>query len=209
MVPEAMSVEEMSVDWKIMLMMSITHIVQENQTAFVPLIVPHKQDEWMMQVPQLSDLLSIKKEELPNFFVISPFSGQVIKYPDSVEDIKISPQSILMWARRTILYLEIDLWEQGIKDAAKASEEEGREMSDEENEFLEYNKSQLANANEELAIIIEKLDSIKAKLDAGENEAFAAFTSDIQDMKNENKESEKKDSEKKTEETETVQQIEL
>ena len=51
MVPEAMSVEEMSVDWKIMLMMSISHIVQENQTAFVPLIVPHKQDDWMMQVP--------------------------------------------------------------------------------------------------------------------------------------------------------------
>jgi len=62
-----------------------------------------------MLVPQLSTLIDAKKEELPNFFVLHPLTEQVVPYPNPIDDIKsVSPELILLWARQTILELEME-----------------------------------------------------------------------------------------------------
>ena len=90
--------------------------MQETQTSLVPLIVPYKQDEWTLSVPQLSEILAVEKEELPNYFLVEPLTGSVVPYPDPIEDVRrFTPESVLLWARRTALYLHVELWESEIE----------------------------------------------------------------------------------------------
>ena len=68
-----------------------------------------------MLVPQLSDTLGIMIEETPNFWVLNPFTEQVVMNPEPLDDINnFSPELILLWARRTVLYLEIEAFEMEI-----------------------------------------------------------------------------------------------
>jgi len=40
---------------------------------------------------------------------------QVVPFPDPIDDIqKLSPDYILLWARRTVLYIEIEYFEEEI-----------------------------------------------------------------------------------------------
>ena len=75
MVPEPLSPDEMEADWRVMLMVRMIEMMQENDTSFVPILVPFEQNaENKMLVPQLSTLIEAKKEELPNFFVLHPLT---------------------------------------------------------------------------------------------------------------------------------------
>ena len=60
-------------------------------------------------------MLGITKDELPNFFIIHPLSDQVVPYPETLDKPEdFSPEMILLWARRTVLYLEIEMFEKEI-----------------------------------------------------------------------------------------------
>lgn len=75
MTPEDVSPQDMAKDWRIMLMVRMIEIIQEHSTGFVPIVTPFKQEpENRMIVPQLSAILDIKKEELPNYFVLHPLT---------------------------------------------------------------------------------------------------------------------------------------
>ena len=103
--------------------------------------------------------MEIKKEELPNFFVIHPYSDQVVPYPEELsEPDDFSPELILLWARRTVLYLEIELFEQDIKlyNAKVLKGEE--EVFEWETQKIEQAKVSLKAAEEEKAIVMEKLE---------------------------------------------------
>ena len=103
--------------------------------------------------------MEIKKEELPNFFVIHPYSDQVVPYPEELsEPDDFSPELILLWARRTVLYLEIELFEQDIKlyNAKVLKGEE--EVFEWETQKIEQAKASLKAAEEEKAIVMEKLE---------------------------------------------------
>ena len=127
-----------------------------------------------MLVPQLSGLLNVKKEELPNFFVLHPYSQQVVAYPDLQDDFKKhSPEQILLWGRRTILYMDVEIWENDIKHLEEIDAET---LTEEDKTGLEHAKKMLASATEELNIVIEKLDDIEAKIAANENPFGARMT---------------------------------
>ena len=113
MTPEQQTTEEMTSDWRFMLMVKVIEMIQENDTSFVPILTPHKMEpEDKMLVPQLSDTLGIMIEETPNFWVLNPFTEQVVMNPEPLDDINnFSPELILLWARRTVLYLEIEAFE--------------------------------------------------------------------------------------------------
>ena len=65
-----------------------------------------------MVVPQLSSMIEVSKEDLPNFFVLHPLTEQVVPYGEPLNDVaNFSPELILLWARRTVLYLEIEHFE--------------------------------------------------------------------------------------------------
>ena len=74
MIPEIGTEEEMRANWIIELMVKMIEYMQENDTTFVPLLVPHTIDDPNLLVPQLSTMLGIEKEELPNFFALHPYS---------------------------------------------------------------------------------------------------------------------------------------
>jgi len=114
MIPEMMEPTEMQKDWRMMLMVRLVELIQEKRFSFfVPILSPFTQEPAdRMLVPQLSSLIEAKKEELPNFFVLHPLTEQVVPYPRPLDDVKtFSPELILLWARRTILYLEVEQFE--------------------------------------------------------------------------------------------------
>ena len=70
-----------------------------------------------MLVPQLSTIMDIQKEELPNFFVMHSLTETVVPFPDPLDDPKkFDPKLMLLWARRTVLYLEVEKIEEDIKE---------------------------------------------------------------------------------------------
>ena len=55
--------------------------------------------------------MNIEKDELPNYFVLHPLTEQVVPFPNKLDDVKnFSPEQVLLWARRTVLYLEIEVF---------------------------------------------------------------------------------------------------
>ena len=100
-----------------MLMVRMIEMIQEHDTSFVPLIVPFLQEPAdKMVVPQLSGIIAAEKSETPNFFVLNPLTDQVVPFPEKLDDVKnFSPDLMLLWARRTILYLEIEFLEGQVK----------------------------------------------------------------------------------------------
>ena len=109
--------------------------------------------------------MEIKKEELPNFFVIHPYSDQVVPYPEELtEPDDFSPELILLWARRTVLYLEIELFENDIKVYNEKVHRAEEEVFDWETQKIEQAKISLKAAEEEKAIVIEKLEETTQKI---------------------------------------------
>ena len=115
MMPEMLAPEELMEDWRVKLAFGAIELMQENDTSFVGLVVPFEQPEEHILLPQLSTILDLTKEETPNFFVIHPYSDQVVTYPDPLDDPEaVTSEVLLLWARRTVLYLEIELLEKEI-----------------------------------------------------------------------------------------------
>jgi len=62
-----------------------TEFLQTIVSGFVPVVATHTTPGQRM-VPELSQLLNLKKEDLPNLFMVHPLSDSVIPYPDPLDD---------------------------------------------------------------------------------------------------------------------------
>lgn len=84
----------------------------------------------------------------------------MVPYPDPLKDVKnFSPELMLLWARRTILYLEIEFLEDQIKAFEEGSRNE--EVSEEENKArYEQVKKSLEMAIEEKDIVISSFNDV-------------------------------------------------
>ena len=86
-------------------------------------------------------------------------------YPNAIDDIKsVSPELILLWARRTILYLETEHFEVEIKKIEEKKAENADSVTKEEESSLIQFKELLVAAEEEKKIVMEKHDEIEQKL---------------------------------------------
>ena len=75
MMPDQIEPKEMMEDWKVMLMVRMIEMMQENDTSFIPIVTPLIQEPAdKMFVPQLSEMMEVKKEDLPNYFVLHPLT---------------------------------------------------------------------------------------------------------------------------------------
>ena len=119
-----------------------------------------------MLVPQLSALTGTEKKDLPNYFVMNPVTEQFVPYPYPIDDIKkVSPELILLWARRTVLYIEILYFEQEIKKIKDKTTADATSVTPEEESRMEEMQRLIEVAEEEKQIVIEKFDAIKEKLE--------------------------------------------
>ena len=81
-----------------------------------------------MIVPQLSEVLGIDIDDTPNFWVFNPAVERLAKYPDPLDDINdFSPELIYLWALKSILELEIDMFKEEIQTFESVLNEDGHE----------------------------------------------------------------------------------
>jgi hypothetical protein len=114
--------------------------------------------------------MDVKKEEMPNFFVLHPMTDQLVPYPHSLEDHKnVSPELVLLWARRTVLYLETEQFEAEIKDLEEKKAADAGAFTEEQESRLKQVKEILPAAEEEKKVVIEKHAEME-KLIAEKNE---------------------------------------
>ena len=61
--------------------------------------------------------------------MLHPLTDAVVPYPHPLVDVNnFSPELILLWARRTVLYLEIELFEGEIADFERRKENGDQEL---------------------------------------------------------------------------------
>ena len=79
-------------------------------------------------VPGLAEIIEVSYEDLPNFFLLHPTSGQMIPYPEPMNDIRdFSPELMLAWARSEALQQEVLKLTEDLNDA-----EDDPDMDEEE-----------------------------------------------------------------------------
>ena len=91
-------------------------------------------------------MLGVEKDKLPNFYVLHSYGSLSMPYPEALDKPEnFSPEMILLWARRTVLYLEIELFEHDIKDYEEKSSK-GEEIPEWETEKITRAKGSLKAA---------------------------------------------------------------
>ena len=75
MTPELLGPDDWVNDWRVNLMVGTLDYMLDESTNFVPLIVPFEQPEEHILMPQLSSILDVQKEDLPNFFEVIKFTS--------------------------------------------------------------------------------------------------------------------------------------
>lgn len=93
------------------------------------------------------------------FYTIHSRTGQSVAYPYTLEDpLDVSPELILLWSRRTVLYLEIESFDSIIKQI-----DEKDDITDEEKaEYKVEVQKVVEQAKEELDVVIQKFDEVQA-----------------------------------------------
>ena len=128
MTPEMLGEDDFQNDWRVNLMIGTIDMMQNDSTNFIPILVPFEQPEEHILIPQLSTIIDITKEELPNFYMIHPLSDRVVALPDKLENPEdFSSEIIMLWAIRQAHSLDIELFEYNIQmyeeKVAKGEEE--------------------------------------------------------------------------------------
>ena len=152
-------------DWKVLLMSRVVELIQESQTGFVPIFSPFTDQNPRMLVPQLSKMMDVQAEELPQYFVLHPITDQVVPYPHPLDDpAKFTPELVLLWGRRTVLYLDIEHFEQELSTLEKKKTDDADNFSKEDEQRIAQLKEILPAAEEEKKVVIEKHAEIEAAL---------------------------------------------
>lgn len=76
----------------------------------VPIIAPLKDETLPAGIPQLHEVIAVDPENMtyPKLYVVHAREGTAVEYPGSLEDpMDISPELLLLWSRRTILYQDV------------------------------------------------------------------------------------------------------
>ena len=115
MTPELLEPDDWVNDWRVNLMVGTLEYMLDESTNFVPLIVPFEQPEEHILMPQLSSILDVQKDDLPNFFIVHPLSDRVVPMPDTLTNPEdFSSEVIMLWAIRQAHNLDIELFEYNI-----------------------------------------------------------------------------------------------
>ena len=143
MTPELLEADDWVNDWRVNLMVGTLDYMLDESTNFVPLIVPFEQPEEHILMPQLSSILDVQKEDLPNFFIVHPLSDRVVPMPDTLKNPEdFSSEVIMLWAIRQAHNLDIELFEYNI-----ALYDEKVEKGEEVVEEWETTRNEEAKAN--------------------------------------------------------------
>jgi hypothetical protein len=149
---------ELMNDWKALTFNAIVDYTRTFETGMVPIMSTYEAKN-LGGIMQLSELLKVNKDDLPMFYTIHSRTGQSVAYPYTLEDpLDVSPELILLWSRRTVLYLEIESFDSIIKQI-----DEKDDITDEEKAEYKVEVQKVAEqAKEELDVVIQKFDEVQA-----------------------------------------------
>lgn len=127
-----------------------THIRENIEGVFV--VITEFEDPYLTpDTPQLAFQLGIEnKDELPGLFVIHGHESRAVKYPYDLSNMELSPEMLLLWARRTILEIELPVLQ---KYLVSLEENDTVEM-----DLLEVYQKRLVQLTEEIKLISETFD---------------------------------------------------
>ena len=120
-------------------------------------------------MPQLSSILDVQKEDLPNFFIIHPLSDRVVPMPDALTNKEdFSSEVIMLWAIRQAHNLDIELFEYNIAlydekvdKGEEVIEEWETTKNDEAKANLEHSKQKLADIEAEFKEAAKRVEDAK------------------------------------------------
>ena len=120
-------------------------------------------------MPQLSSILDVQKEDLPNFFIVHPLSDRVVPMPDALTNKEdFSSEVIMLWAIRQAHNLDIELFEYNIalydekvEKGEEVIEEWETTKNDEAKANLEHSKEKLADIDAEFKEAAKRVEDAK------------------------------------------------
>ena len=113
MIPEVPNNDprELMKDWRALNFNKIVEISKEFETGLVPILSPFEAKN-IGGIMQLSELMNIKKEDLPQFYVKSGRTGKSVPYPFPLDDpLDAKPEMLLLWGRKTSLEIELEYFD--------------------------------------------------------------------------------------------------
>ena len=96
--------------WQGLLLIRAYETLRPNGIYMVPIIAPLNDETLPAGIPQLSQVLNIEEApaKYPKLFVINAREGTAVEYPGPLDDPEmVSPELLMLWSRRTILYQDI------------------------------------------------------------------------------------------------------
>ena len=116
-------------DWIAQLMTGVAAFVRERQTQILPIVSGMKQDQPEAGVMDLEYLLDIQPEEVPWIYLVHGASQQIVPYPHPLNDpFDVSPELMVLWARRTAILIEVPELEHVIEEKKADPETDPREV---------------------------------------------------------------------------------
>lgn len=81
--------------------------IREHIEGVIAIITEFEDPYLTPDTASLAKKLNIEdKEELPGLFVIHGHEGHAVRYPYDLSTFELTPEMLLLWARRTILEIE-------------------------------------------------------------------------------------------------------
>jgi hypothetical protein len=96
-------------DWYAHLMLGVSKFLRERRTSVLSIVAGQHQ-KTSSQADDLADILEIENSDLPWIYLIHGLSGQLVPYPNPLDDpLDISPEIMVLWARITSISLEMPM----------------------------------------------------------------------------------------------------
>jgi len=116
--------QEMVNSWLTKVFMIAAEYVNDKTEGTIGLVAPFFDNQLDPGVPQLSEMMRIEdKEILPKIFVFHSKANKLSVYDYSYNDYEISPEMLILWARREILASDIIGMEAFIEELKERKEE--------------------------------------------------------------------------------------
>lgn len=145
--------------WQGLLLIRAYEMLRPNGIYMVPIIAPLNDETLPAGIPQLSQVLGIEEAPTtyPKLYVINAREGTAVEYPGPLDDISmISPELLMLWSRRTILYQDIKYIKTKVNELNDDYEGDAQQAVD----YVEV----LKQLKEELKIVKKVHDEVKEAL---------------------------------------------
>ena len=147
---------ELMKDWRALTFNQIVEATKEFETGLVPIMSTFEAKN-IGGIMQLSELMKVKKDDLPQFYVKSGRTGKSVPYPFPLDDpLDAKPEMILLWGRKTTLEIEIEAFDGIVKQIEDKEDITAEEKEEYKAEMLKVKVA----AEEEMKVVQSEFEKV-------------------------------------------------